>query len=96
LIQEEKKRAQAANDVQYLADLNKVEGLLRTGGGILRTENPYTEFIAKCVLSTSGTKPKTLGEVQRNLQACAAKWSALSEEEKKRLRKERVELYNLP
>lgn len=95
LLEKERSEAQAKGDLAVIAEVNKVEGLLRTGGGILRRENPYLNFTRHCIL-TLEKKPETLGDIQRAMKNCAGEWSKLTVGEKKRWGGRRWELYNLP
>lgn len=96
LIKEEKKTATEKGDIQTIIELNKMEKVIETGGGIFKRENPYINFMQPCLLDGAGEKSLSLGEVQKKMKACAEKWTKLSEEEKKRLGKGRYEVVNLP
>jgi hypothetical protein len=96
LVREKQKRARERGDIQKQIELNKIEKVIETGGGILKRENPYVNFTQSCMLSEAPSKPLTLGQVQEKMKECAAKWKQLSEEEKKRLGKGRYEVVNLP
>lgn len=96
LLNKERKEAQAKGDAATTAEINKVQRLLESGGGILRRENPYLNFTRHCILHLE-KKPETLGDIQRAMKNCAGEWSKLTDEEKKRFeRKATYELYNLP
>lgn len=96
LVREEQKKARERGDIPKQIELNKIQRVIETGGGIFKRENPYTNFTQSCILSEAPSKPLTLGQVQEKMKACAEKWTKLSEEEKKRFRKGRHEVVNLP
>lgn len=96
VVREEHKKARERGDIQKQIELNKITKVIETGGGIFKKQNPYVNFTQSCMLSTSTSKPLTLGQVQAKMKACADKWKKLSEEEKKRFRKGQFEVVNLP
>lgn len=99
-LEKEKKEALIKQDIEKLTELNKLIGLLRTEGGIVKRPNPYSEFFSQCItkkLEESGKEKHELGEVQRFVSECGKEWNSLSEEEKEKYRKKGVlDIINLP
>lgn len=95
-VREEKKAAQSQGDIPKLIDLNKIEAVINTGGGILKHENPYNNFTQSCILKAAEGKKLTLGEVQKQMRECADQWKKLTEKEKERFKTGRFEVVNLP
>jgi hypothetical protein len=96
-VREERKKAMQTGDVAKFVDLNKIEAVIKTGGGILKQENPYNNFAQACLLKAAEEKKSlTLGEIQERMRECAAQWKALPEKEKKRFSSGRLEVVNLP
>jgi len=98
LVREEQKKARGQGDIGKQIELNKIEKVIETGGGIFKRQNPYVNFTQSCMLTESEARasPLTLGQVQQKMKECADKWKQLSEEEKKRFKTGRFEVVNLP
>jgi hypothetical protein len=96
-VKKEKKDALRKGDIAKAADLNKIAGVIESGGGILKHENPYVVFTQECIAQRPDPKkPLTLGETQRLMKTCAQKWNKMDEKEKKRFSSGRLEAVNLP
>jgi len=95
LVREEQKKARGQGDIQKQIDLNKIQRVIETGGGIFKRQNPYINFTQACMLKES-TEKLTLGQVQERMKQCGEQWRKLSEEEKKRFKTGRFEVANLP
>lgn len=94
LLEKEKAKAQAAKDVEYELELNKIKRVLETGGGIVKKPNAYLTFTQSCIMQQP--HQGTLGGAQNNMKKCALKWKLLTEEEKKQYERQGFDVVNLP
>jgi hypothetical protein len=85
-LQELKKKALEANDVESLADASRLMALIETEGQKIVEKPPYRIHLERCLIQ--GERPKTQQETRDRMKECAKNWSQMSEEEKKKIRGE--------
>jgi hypothetical protein len=85
-LQELKKKALEANNVEAIADIDRLSALIETEGKKIVEKPAYRVHLESCLLQ--GEHPKTQQETRTKMKECAKKWSEMSEEDKKKIRGE--------
>ncbi len=97
-IEERRKVALKAGDIDKVREYNEILALLRYKGGIIKRPNPYLEFMSECISNEVPKNGKhSLGETQEAFKKCVLKWNQMDEKRKEAYRRKGVyEVFNLP